>query len=469
MSNKISTILIFVLLLAMSTLFFVQETQTISFEEKRELAKWPVLNSQNYFSGKYTSAIGTYINDHFPFRSFMVDAAVSIRFGMGFRLKNQEKFVVVTKKSDSEQPNESIPSADLSDTVSRQFLNDFEESYAGKMLILNGKVYTFNAGSPAMSPHFSKMLNEYADTLKEATRVFSCVAPLSSAFIPAKKYEKYNQRNKETLDAIKANLSNKVLFCDVLGELDKHANEHLFFGSDHHWTALGAYYAYVSFCKSAGIKPVPLNKMNRKVKRNFLGSLYNLTRDKSVKDNPDSLVYYVPNVETEAFLFNAYDLKSPQKTKVFCEVNNYALFICGDSPLIKIKTNVKNGKKAAVVKNSMGNAFVVYLISHYEEIYVFDFRYSKHNLLAMIKQEGINDLIFSLGMYGAMSHGTINMMRRLGKNKQQDYDVILAEKKLKAQALQDSLSALGINPPDSLSKLIPSDGTSEGDSIRPVD
>lgn len=452
MSNKISAILIFVLLLAMSTLFFVQETKTISVEEKRELAKWPVLNSQDYFSGKYTSAINTYVNDHFPFRPFMVDAAVSIRFGMGFRLKNQEKFVVVPKKSDSEQPKDTFPSADLSDTVSRQFLDDFEEAYAGKMLILNGKVYTFNTGSPAMSPHFSKMLNEYADTLKDATRVFSCVAPLSSAFIPAKKYEKYSQRNKETLDAIKANLSDKVLFCDVLGELNKHVNEHLFFGSDHHWTALGAYYAYISFCKSAGIQPVPLDKMERKVKRNFLGSLYDLTRDKSVKDNPDSLVYYVPNVETEALLFNAYDLKRPQKTKVFCEVNNYALFICGDAPLIKIKTNVKNGKKAAVVKNSMGNAFAVYLISHYEEIYVFDFRYSKHNLLAMIEQEGINDLIFSLGMYGAMSHGTINMMRKLGKNKQQDYDVILAEEKRKAQALQDSLNALGINPQDSLGK-----------------
>ena len=64
----------------------------------------------------------------------------------------------------------------------------------------------------------------------------------------------------------------------------------------------------------------------------------------------------------------------------------------------------------------MGNAFSVYLISHYEEIYVLDFRYSNHNLLSIINNNGIDDLIFAIGMYGAMSQGTINMMRSLATN-----------------------------------------------------
>jgi hypothetical protein len=63
----------------------------------------------------------------------------------------------------------------------------------------------------------------------------------------------------------------------------------------------------------------------------------------------------------------------------------------------------------------MGNAFTPFLISHYEEIWVVDFRYSKQNLLDIIRKNGINDMIFAVGMYAAMSDGTINMMRRLGK------------------------------------------------------
>ncbi|MDP5076104.1 MAG: hypothetical protein NWP82_06450, partial [Flavobacteriales bacterium] len=72
---------------------------------------------------------------------------------------------------------------------------------------------------------------------------------------------------------------------------------------------------------------------------------------------------------------------------------------------------------ACVIKNSMGNAFAVYLVHHYEEIWVVDFRYSKHNLMTLLRDNGINDLIFGMGMYGAMSRGTIQMMRNLGFKK----------------------------------------------------
>jgi hypothetical protein len=63
----------------------------------------------------------------------------------------------------------------------------------------------------------------------------------------------------------------------------------------------------------------------------------------------------------------------------------------------------------------MGNAFSVFLVSHYQEIWVVDFRYSKQNLIELIRANNINDMIFAVGMYAAMSNGTINMMRNLAK------------------------------------------------------
>jgi hypothetical protein len=65
----------------------------------------------------------------------------------------------------------------------------------------------------------------------------------------------------------------------------------------------------------------------------------------------------------------------------------------------------------------MGNAFAVYLVHHYEEIWVVDFRYSKHDLMTIMRDNGINDLIFGMGMYGAMNRGTIQMIRNLGFKK----------------------------------------------------
>jgi hypothetical protein len=62
----------------------------------------------------------------------------------------------------------------------------------------------------------------------------------------------------------------------------------------------------------------------------------------------------------------------------------------------------------------MGNAFAVYLISHYEEVWVVDLRYSKQNLMKLIGENKIDDLVFAVGMYAAMGSGTIKMMRNLG-------------------------------------------------------
>jgi hypothetical protein len=150
--------------------------------------------------------------------------------------------------------------------------------------------------------------------------------------------------------------------------------------------------------------------------------------------------YIPPGIETQAVRYNPYDLKNPQLTKVFCNSANYSTFICGDAPLMKITTNVKNGKKIAVVKNSMGNAFVVYLISHYEQIYVVDFRYSKHNLLKIMKDAQVDDLVFAVGMYAAVSRGTIGMMRQLAYQKNQDYSDVLKQEE--AQRILDSINGV---------------------------
>ncbi|MBM3426779.1 MAG: hypothetical protein FJX97_07285 [Bacteroidetes bacterium] len=437
MVRKLEIALLFVCLLTLTSLFIVLEKEEVSIAEKRTLASFPDITWENYITGKLTKGINSYINDHFPFRAYAVRFTEAFRYNLGFRLQDTERIVVVAppKKTDSDL------NLDLDSAASKQYLDGIDEAYSGSMLILDGKIYTQNAGNPAISPFFSKMLNVYADSLKGRARVFSCVAPLSSAFIPLPQYEHYAKRNEETLQAIKANLNPGVYFADILGEMNQHYNEYLWYGSDHHWTGLGAYYGYVAFCKAAGITPVPLENMEKNVKSGFLGSLYELTRDQSVRDNPDLVETYIPpGIETQAVRYNPYDFKYPQKTRVFCNSANYSTFICGDAPLIKITTNVKNGKKVAVVKNSMGNAFVVYLISHYEEIYVVDFRYSKHNLLKIMNDAHVNDLVFAMGMYGAMSRGTIGMMRNLAYNKNQDYDEVL--KKEREQKILDSINSL---------------------------
>ncbi len=411
MDKKINVFLFFALVFGFSIGFIFMPKADISNKEKRKLATFPTLNSENYLAGIWTKQVDKYVDDHFPFRMSFISATDFFHAAKGFQLEHSERVVVLPKKKAKHQEKT------IDSTKSQMaFLDEFEEKYAGSMLIIDGCVYPMGGGSPAMSKYFADMINEYASTFKDQ-RVFSAVAPLSSAFIPVEKYAHYNSQNKRTLLAIKHNLKGGSIFCDIFNELNEHSNTKLYFGTDHHWKPLGAYYGYVAFCKAAGLDAVPLEKMTQKVKYNFLGTMYQHTQDPTVRDHPDTMEYWIPKVQTEAFKFGPYTTDKPLKTKVFYESsrggNTYSTFLGGDEPLIRIQTGINNGKKAVVIKNSMGNAFAVFLVNHYQEIWVVDFRYSKHNLTKIIKENNINDIVFAVGMYAAMSNGTIGMMRRL--------------------------------------------------------
>ncbi len=411
MANKLNALLFSISLLGAALFYFILPKEKISVEEKRKLAVIPKLTFDSYLNGNWSDSMDNFVDDQFPFRTTFIQMADLFHSLKGIKLVHQAKIFVAKKKDEK-----------FEDTAHAKinYLQNFQEDYSESLIIIDGSVYPMSGGNPSMAASYSAMVNEYALMLKGKTRVLSAVAPLSSAFIPVLKYRKYNSKNKETLTAIKNSLNNEAIFCDVFNELDKHADEKLFFSTDHHWNAKGAYYAYVAFCQGAGIAPIELNKMEKRTKYNFLGSLYQLTRDPSVKANPDSMEYFIPRVKTTAVRYGKNNFENPIKANVFSHQNSggnsYLTFLGGDAPLIKITTDVKNGRKAVVVKNSMGNAFAVFLISHYEEIYVVDFRYSNHNMLKIIENNKVNDLIFALGMYGALSKGTINMMRNLATN-----------------------------------------------------
>lgn len=408
MFQKISIFVQAIVLVGISTAFFFSEKKLISESEKRTLAQWPSLTDSSYFAGAYFRGISDYVNDQFPERDGLLQLSNAIRYEMGIHYEDEIRLVTV--EGGMEQKTETTDSIVVAS-------DDFKELYKNGLIIINGAAYTPNTGSTAVSPVFAKLLNDYATALGPNVTVYSCIAPLSSAYIPAKQYAHLNGKNEQTLNAIRNNLQPGVRFADVLGEMNAHRDEKLFFGTDHHWTANGAYHAYVAFCRSAGIQPVDRSQMNYENRGAFLGSLYDLTRDVSIKEHPDTLELYKPRVITESVYYPERGFKNAKKCSLFNGASGYACFISGDQPLEKITTGVKNGRKACVIKNSMGNAFAVYLVHHYEEIWVVDFRYSKHNLMTLMADNRINDLIFGMGMYGAMSRGTIQMMRNLGFKK----------------------------------------------------
>ncbi|MCZ8521078.1 MULTISPECIES: DHHW family protein [Paenibacillus] len=54
-------------------------------------------------------------------------------------------------------------------------------------------------------------------------------------------------------------LSPGVTPVDALSRLKAHAEEPVYFHTDHHWTADGAYYGYAAFMEARGLQPLPLS------------------------------------------------------------------------------------------------------------------------------------------------------------------------------------------------------------------
>ncbi len=83
--------------------------------------------------------------------------------------------------------------------------------------------------------------------------------------------------------------------------------------------------------------------------------------------------------------------------------NSYLVFLCGDAPMIQIDTGTRNGKSIVVVKESYGNAFVPFLIPHYEHIYVVDERYFQTSLVDFIQKNNVDDLVVLNNAFSAMT------------------------------------------------------------------
>ena len=56
------------------------------------------------------------------------------------------------------------------------------------------------------------------------------------------------------IDYVYSKMGSNVHTVDAYSKLAAHIDEYIYFRTDHHWTQLGAYYAYTAFCEAAGFK-----------------------------------------------------------------------------------------------------------------------------------------------------------------------------------------------------------------------
>ncbi|MEG1819658.1 MAG: DHHW family protein [Oscillospiraceae bacterium] len=251
--------------------------------------------------------------------------------------------------------------------------------------------------SPKSLQRYAETINAFS-TLVPKSQVYVLLAPTAMEFYGPEKFNTGNRSQDAGIKLAYAALAKNVKSVDSRSALRMHTDEYIYFRTDHHWTARGAYYAYTAFAKTAGFNPSKLDTYTVGKVDGFVGSMYRYTQAQVLKDNPDYVETFTPKTPATGLIFSdATMTQSRPLTIVASSVaagNKYLAFIQGDNPIIKITTGNKNGRKIILIKESYGNAFAPFLIDNYEEVYVTDPRKIDMNLASFANANGINDILF---------------------------------------------------------------------------
>ena len=441
---------------------------TVSNIEKRNLATFPEFTWKDYWSGQYTADVANYFDDTVPFRDSLKQAAS--RFTGMFGIKYNDVQVsgtmeVVNPKPKTESKSESETKADESAVTSSKSYGgsitsgaqdsdkddkkkkdtDTEKQVKGEEIAegvyANGVIVVYQDGHyRAMSMYgggygdtFADSVSNYASDLP-GTRVYALVAPTASEFYTPENFADYNASQEDDIIEINDMLRGATGI-NVCPALLSHKKETIYTRTDHHWMSLGAYYAAKEFADAARTSFLDISQYERKVKPDYVGTLYTFSGNNAdLLNDPEDFIYYVPKNKnyTAEYYDQAFNFVYEGDMFVDIQMTSeyYSTFISGDAYSVKISTGTKNGRRCMVVKDSYGDAFVPFLTGSFEEIYVVDMRYFECNLVNFCEEKGITDLLFTCCSYSAVGPNSDHLeeMRTSGYMMTGDEEPELPEK-----------------------------------------
>lgn len=357
--KKIYTrILALVFIISIFGIFFMNmfsKDKNFSEEENRILAKKPKFSIDRLVEGRYTEKYEKYVEDQFTLRNSWIGIKSTVDRFLG---KKEENGVFLGKDDylieDFKKPEEK----NLQETI--KAMNNFSEKYKG--------------------------INQYALIAPNSVSVLKDKLPKNAPVEDQKAY----------IEELKSSLNSNIKFIDIYNTLESHKNEYIYYRTDHHWTTLGAYYAFLDAAKEMGITPKENYYDIETVTDEFYGTLYSKSGFKGIE--PDSIDVYIPKDENDEVVVSYEEEKkksgSIYNSEKLNEKDKYEVFLEGNHPLVKINTLTDNNKKLLLIKDSYANSFVQFLTPYFNEIVIVDPRYYYEDIDKLISEEGITDLLY---------------------------------------------------------------------------
>ncbi|MBS6445633.1 MAG: hypothetical protein KH373_07505 [Ruminococcus sp.] len=336
---KISALIFIILLIVLPIATAFSKKETKSNMENRTLATFPKFSIQSVRDKSFMNGFESYISDHFIGRIKWIELKVDTELLIGKKEINNIYITDNMLLEKLQEPNypEINKSVDAINNLAERFKNP--------------EYYVLVAPTSA---------GIYLDKLpNNAPQV---------------------QQKEAVIDYIYGSLSDNITSIDVYNNLYASKDEYIYYRNDHHWTSLGAYYAYNTAIQKLGFTPIPYSKFNiEHASDDFKGTFYSKSLYNGIKadtidiytmDKSKGIQSMVVNDGTSETTFDTLYDRSYLDTK-----DKYGTFLSENNPIVTVKTNIQNDKKILIIKDSYANSVVPFLAEHYSEITILDLRY----------------------------------------------------------------------------------------------
>lgn len=349
MRNKVISILFCLLLAAGIGISAVLPDRYYSENEKRTLKQLPKISADDIGSGKFGDEIEQYLSDQFPGRDGWVTIKtiadrVSGKTEIGGVYFADDGYLIEAHKSlPSKQAKINISSfKKLSDALS-------EENISLRIMLVPTASYILTEKLPAFAPYANQhAVIEYAKS--------------------------------QGLDIV-----------DVTDALSEHDTEYIYYKTDHHWTSLGAYYAYAAWVQSKGETPASITEWTRReLCDDFRGTTYSKV---NYPFAPYDTIDAYFKLEKHKVDYNGgdYVTDSIYEEKYLSGSDKYAVFLNSNQSAVKISGS--GSGKLLLIKDSYANCFAQFVLEDYEETHMIDMRFFKGDVSEYIRENSITEVL----------------------------------------------------------------------------
>ncbi len=399
---------------------------TVSAKEKRTLETFPAFSLAAVADGSYFSDISLWFSDTFPGRDSWILAAQRLETLYGDtsitvygNASAGDKIPVAAEKTPAPEapaaegdstntPEETAAAATPEPTSEPEWGGenpDDEDVALGAVIQIGDSAYDYAYFNQYYADAYAANVTRAAELLDGKCRVFDIFRLHGTSIMLPRDYREMIgvACEEDVLAYVYSQMGENVYCVDTFTPLVAHNSEYIYFRTDHHWTALGAWYAYAEWAKTAGFEPVTLDKYEEIMQEPFYGSLYYKVHQSSAL-TPDQVYAYVPPGDVHLYIQQDHNdsltNRGYEQTLITSihGTDKYMCFLTGDFPLCTfINNDITDGSACLLIKDSNGNPFGYYLTQHYRYVYVMDYRkYVHRSLTAFADYYDVDDVIFCL-------------------------------------------------------------------------